>query len=156
MKSIKVVAVAAAVALLAGCAGSQKASTFQAGQVQQRMKVSYATVLDVRVVDIESRPSGAGAAAGTAVGAVAGSTAGQGRGSIVGAIGGAVIGGVLGTMADRSANSKKGLEIVYQPENSNETLALVQEIDDANPIQRGDRIRLMDSYNSVRAVRVQR
>lgn len=156
MKPIKTLAVLVAVALLAGCAGSQKASTFQTGQVQQQMKVSYARVLEVRVVDIDARPSGAGSAAGAAIGGVAGSTMGQGRGSVVGAIGGAVLGGVLGTMADRSANSKKGVEIVYQPENSNETLALVQEVDDENPIQRGDRIRIMQSYNSVRAVRVQR
>ena len=139
---------------LAGCASSQKAGVYQTGQVQTKMKVVLATVIDVREVDIEATPTGGGTGAGAAAGAVIGSGSGSGKGAVVGAIGGAVVGGVAGTLAERAVNSKKGIEIIYRPEGSTDALALVQEKDEANDIRPGDRVRILESQFNVRAVRL--
>lgn len=139
--------------LTTGCATSQKQNSYQTGAVQQKMKVTLATVIDVREVDIEVRPSGAGAAAGTTAGAVVGGGYGGNRGSIVSGIAGALIGGVAGTLADKAVNAKKGQEIVFKIDGANETQALVQEVDD-DPIRVGDRVRLMEGSFSARLVKL--
>lgn len=139
--------------LTTGCASSLKQNSYQTGAVQQKMKVTLATVIDVREVDIEVRPSGAGASAGTAAGGVIGGGYGGNRGSIVSGIAGAVIGGVAGTLADKAVNAKKGQEIVFKIDGTNETQALVQEVDD-DPIRVGDRVRLMEGSFSARLVKL--
>ena len=154
MNVFKCAVVLALAAVIAGCASSQKAGVYQTGQVQAKMKVTVATVIDVREVDIEVAHSGAGATAGGVAGAVAGSTMGSGRGSVVGAVAGAVVGGVTGVVAEKAFNAKKGVEIIYQPDGSNEVLGLVQEVDDKNVIQPGDRVRILEGQFNVRAVKL--
>jgi len=118
------------------------------------MKVVLATVIDVREVDIEATPTGAGTTAGAVAGGVAGSNVGGGKGAIIGSVAGAVVGGVAGTVAEKALNAKKGIEIIYRPDGSTETLALVQEKDDANVIGIGDQIRILESQFNARAVKI--
>jgi len=153
MKMMTSLTAFAIILLTTGCASSMKQSSYQTGAVQQKMRVTLATVLDVREVDIEVKASGAGAAAGTAAGAVmAGNNSGSNRG-IVSGIAGALVGGIAGTLADKAANAKKGQEIVYRIDGTNETQALVQEVDD-DPIRVGDRVRLMEGSFSARLVKL--
>jgi outer membrane lipoprotein SlyB len=142
------------IASIVGCASSQKAGIYQTGQVQSKMKVVLATVIDIRDVEIEATPTGAGAASGAAVGAIAGSNVGQGKGTIVGSVAGAVVGGVAGTVAEKALGSKKGIEIIYRPDGATDTLALVQEKDDRNAIGIGDRIRILEGQFNARAVKL--
>lgn len=146
------VMVFAAIALT-GCAGSYKPGVYDGGAVQQKMKVSLATVVDVREVEIAVRPTGAGASAGASTGAVIGATSMDSRGGIVTSIAGAVIGGVAGHLAEKGLNAKKGVEIVYKVDGASETLALVQEQDDT-VFAPGDRIRIMEGSFSTRAVKL--
>lgn len=141
--------------LLAACASSQKASVYQPEQAQTQMRVVYGTVLEVRNVEIEARPSGVGTAAGAVAGGIGGSHLGSGSGNVVGGIAGAVVGGVLGSTIEREAMKKQAVEIVYRRDGSAESYALVQEKDENNTIMVGDRIRLMDNYSTLRAVKVQ-
>lgn len=143
--------------VLGGCASSQKAGVYQTGQVQAKMKVVLATVIDVREVDIEATPTGAGSSAGAAAGAVAGAGMGQGnqyRTSLVGAVAGAVVGGVAGTLSEKALNGKRGVELIYQPDGTKEALALVQEKDEQNVIVAGDRIRILEGQFNVRAIKI--
>lgn len=146
------------VLLATGCATSQKQNVYSTGAVQQKMKVTLATVIDVREVSIEARPTGAGTSAGVAAGAVVGAGAGGpmntgGKNSIVSSVAGAVIGGVAGTLAERGLNAKRGQEIVYQIDGTKETQALVQELDD-DPVKIGDRVRLMEGSFAARLVKL--
>jgi len=152
------IALAAVAALTAGCASSQKQNVYSTGAVQQKMKVTLATVIDVREVEIEAKPSGAGASSGMAAGAVIGAGGGRpltttGKNAIVSGIAGAVIGGVAGTLAEKGLNSKKGQEVVFKIDGSSEVQALVQELDD-NPLKVGDRVRLMEGSFSARLVKL--
>lgn len=142
-----------AILTVSGCATSQKSNSYTTGNVQQEMKVVLATVMDVREVDIENAASGAGGVTGAAVGGLAGSNVGGGKGGVVGAVVGAVAGGVGGHLADKALNARKGLEIVYQIDGSKDVLALVQEVDDQG-IKAGDRVRIMKSQFSARAVKI--
>lgn len=143
--------VLAALFALAGCATSQKQNVYQTGAVQQQMKVKLATVLDVREVDIEAKPSGTGASTGATAGAVIGT--GTGRGGVVEGIAGAVVVGVAGHLAEKGLSSKKGQEIIYRIDGAADTLALVQEMDDT-PLKPGDRVRLIEGSFSARLVKL--
>lgn len=157
MKNNLILSVVVAALVLAGCASSQKAGVYQTGQVQSKMRVVLATVVDVREVEIEATPTGAGATGGAVAGAVAGAgmgQGGQGRTAIVGAVAGAVVGGVAGTVAEKAFNSKKGIEIIYRPDGSKDALALVQEKDDQNGIVAGDRVRILEGQFNVRAIKI--
>lgn len=152
MKLIQTLMAILAIALLVtGCATSQKQNVYQTGAVQQQMRVKLATVIDAREVDIEVRPTGVGASAGTAAGSVL--AAGYGRGGVVEGIAGAVVGGVAGHMIEKGVNAKKGQEIIYQVDGSQDTLAIVQEIDDT-PLKAGDRVRLIEGSFSARLVKI--
>jgi outer membrane lipoprotein SlyB len=151
MKFLNLLIAVPLVLFIAGCATSQKANVYQTGAVQQQMRVKLATVIDVREVDIEPRPTGAGASAGATAGAVIGTN--TGRGGVVEGIAGAVIGGVAGAMAEKGLSAKKGQEIVYQVDGTSETLALVQEKDET-PLKVGDRVRLIEGSFSARLVKL--
>jgi len=141
----------AATFMLAGCASSQKQNVYQTGQIQQTMRTKVATIVEVREVEIEVRPTGVGSTAGAAAGAVA--TTGTGRGGVVEGIAGMVIGGVAGAVAEKALSGKTGIEITYKIDGANDLEALVQEKDDQN-LKPGDRIKLIQGAFSSRAVRL--
>ncbi|TCJ20155.1 hypothetical protein EZJ19_00860 [Parasulfuritortus cantonensis] len=143
MQKAVLMAVALASLLLAGCASSYKPNVYQGGQAQQAMKVKLATVVEVREVEIAAQNTGTGATAGAAVGGVVGAYSGS-RGGIVSSIAGALVGGLVGNVVEKGVNAKKGVEITYRLEGSNEVMALVQEQDEADPIRVGDRIKIVE------------
>ncbi len=159
MKQFASIILAGAVVLSAvGCASSQKQNVYSTGAVQQKMKVTLATVVDVREVDIEAKPTGSGTSAGVAAGAVIGAGAGRplatsGKNAIVAGIAGAVIGGVAGTLAEKGLNAKKGQEVIFKVDGTTDAQALVQELDD-DPIKVGDRVRLMEGSFAARLVKL--
>lgn len=128
--------------VLAGCASSYKPNVYQGGQAQQAMRVKLATVIEIREVEIAAQNTGTGAATGAAVGGVVGAYSGS-RGGIVSSIAGALVGGVLGNAVEKGVNAKKGIEITYRLDGSNDLMALVQEQDEADPIKAGDRIKVI-------------
>lgn len=152
MKRLMIALSVAAVGLT-GCASSYKPGVYQGSQVQQQMKVTLATVVSVREVEIEHRPTGAGASAGAAAGGVLGATNMDSRGGIVTSIAGAVIGGVVGNVAEKAANQKVGVEITYRVDGSQDMMALVQEKDET-VFKPGDHIRIMSGSFSARAIKV--
>jgi outer membrane lipoprotein SlyB len=146
--------VASAVVVLTACSTTYKPNVYQSGQAMAPMKVTLATVIDVRDVEIQAPQNGSGAAAGGAAGGVLGNNSGSGKGGIVSGIAGAVVGGIAGTLAEKSINGRKGVEVVYRVDGTEDTLAIVQEKDDENPIRVGDHIRILQGSSSVRAVKL--
>lgn len=156
MRRVGVVFSAAAVLLVSGCASTMSANDYGRSAAMQEMEVKLATVLSVRPVRIEApeHAGGAGGATGASLGAIAGSNVGSGRGSLAGAIAGALIGGVIGVVADKAANTREGIEIVYRLDDTGETKALVQGRDESAEIKPGDRVRIMKMGSRVRAVKL--
>lgn len=146
-----VVATCAAIALLSGCATSSRHDSYQAGLVQQSMKVKLATVVHVRDVAIEARPTSVGSTVGTITGAVVSTR--QGRGGVVLGIAGAVVGGLIGAVAEKAVSGRSGIEITYELDGSRESEALVQE-KDGQELSPGDRIKVISSATATRAVRL--
>ncbi len=119
--------------------------------MQQPMKVKLATVVHVRDVAIEARPTSVGSTVGTITGAVVSTR--QGRGGVVLGIAGAVVGGLIGAVAEKAFSGRSGVEITYELDGSRESEALVQE-KDGQELSPGDRIKVISSANVTRAVRL--
>lgn len=151
MRNTLFLGLAVVAVIFSGCTTSQKQNVYQTGSVQQQMRVKLATVIDVRDVDIEAKPTGAGATAGAAAGGVVGTN--TGRGGVVSGIAGTVIGGVAGAVGEKLASGNKGQEVIYQVDGSKETLALVQELD-SDPLKPGDRVRLIEGALTARLVKL--
>ncbi len=154
--TIRILSVTAAVTIatlaLGACGGmSQRQNVYQAGMVQQQMKVKLATVIVVRDVTIESQSTGVGATAGSASGAIA-SMGFDSRHGIIAGIAGAVVGGIVGAAAEKGMSGKKGQEIIYQVDGTTDAQALVQETDDS-PLRPGDRVCVIEGSFSTRLVR---
>jgi len=144
---IRIVIIALAAALLAGCASSKSSSAYTRDQARQEMIVRTGIVESVREVQIEGTKSGVGTAAGAVAGGVGGSNIGGGKGQIVGAVVGAVVGGMAGAAIEEGVTRKTGLEITVRLDNGQLT-AIVQEGDEL--FRAGDRVRLLSGAGGTR------
>ena len=135
-----IVAVAASVAVLGGCASSMSGGAYSREQARQVQEVKMGTVESVRQVKIEGTKSPVGTGAGAVIGGIAGSNVGQGKGSTVGTILGAVAGGVAGSLIEEGVMSKDGLEITVKLD-SGRIIAVTQEADEQ--FRSGERVRVL-------------
>ena len=150
MKTTVTVAVVLAAGLvLSGCPASMSGGAYTRDQSRQAQDVQLGYVESVRQVLIEGTKSGVGTVGGAALGGVAGSTIGRGRGQVAGAIGGAVVGGLVGSAIEENATRQPGLEITVRLDNGR-MLAVTQAADE--PFYRGDRVRVLTSYEGVARV----
>ena len=141
--------VLAAGLMLTGCPASMSGGAYTRDQSRQAQDVQLGYVESVRQVLIEGTKSGVGTVGGAALGGVAGSTIGRGRGQVAGAIGGAVVGGLVGSAIEENATRQPGLEITVRLDNGR-MLAVTQAADE--PFYRGDRVRVLTSYEGVARV----
>ncbi len=137
---------------LAGCASSLKGDTYSRDDARQIQSVEYGTVEAVRMVIIEGTKTPVGSAAGAVVGGVAGSSVGDGKGSIIAGVLGAVAGGLAGSAAEEALTKTQGVELVIY-KNTGETISVVQEYEENNAFQVGDRVRLMTLNGNIRVAR---
>jgi outer membrane lipoprotein SlyB len=144
------IAAVAAVALLAGCAGSQSGASYSRGQTRGEMHVRLGVVESVRVVQIEGTQSGVGGISGAAIGGIAGSTVGHGKGSTVASILGAVAGGLAGQAIEDRGGRKDGLEITVKLD-SGQLIAVTQEAD--VDFRAGERVRVLSGGGVTRVSR---
>lgn len=142
-------ALAASLAILAGCANdTASSSVYNYGQAQREQIVRLGTVESVRNVTIQNdRSSGAGVLAGGALGGVAGSSIGGGRGNILATIGGGILGAVAGNAVENQAGKTKGLEVTVRLDNG-ETRVVAQAAD--VPLSVGQRVRLISGGGPTR------
>lgn len=129
---------------LTGCVTGLKGDTYTQDDARREQTVRYAVVEDVRMVIIEGKQSGVGAAAGGIVGGIAGSSVvGGSKGSDIASVAGALVGGILGNKAEEAGSRKQGVELVVRLEDSNKVIAVVQEHDEQELFHPGDRVRLL-------------
>jgi outer membrane lipoprotein SlyB len=147
MSKTILLAAAAAIAILAGCATSKSGDVYSRDEALREQTVRLATVESVRPVKIEGTRTPIGAVAGGAVGGIAGSSVGQGRGSSAAAVLGAVGGGLAGAAVEEGATRKAGVEITVRLENG-ELRAIVQEENDK--FVAGQKVRLLTSGGTTR------
>jgi outer membrane lipoprotein SlyB len=143
-------ALAASIALLAGCAGSQSGSSYSREQTRGEMNVRLGVVESVRQGAIEGSKTPGGPLAGGVIGGIAGSNLGSGRGSTVGAVLGAVAGGVAGQAIESGVTKKTGLEITVKLDNG-QLIAVTQEADEQ--FYPGDRVRVLSGQGATRVTR---
>jgi outer membrane lipoprotein SlyB len=141
-KSIFILSVLLAAALIGSCASSRSANVYSRDQAQQAQTVTTGVVTAVRSVLIEGTKTPAGVVAGGALGGIAGSAVGGGKGSALMTVVGAIAGGAAGAAAEEGITRKAGLEITVALDNG-KTIAVVQEADQA--FKAGDRVRVLSA-----------
>ena len=141
------VLLAAAIAVLGGCASGTGGKDYSRGQARTVQEVQMGVVESVREVNIEGTKTPIGAGAGAVVGGVAGSTVGGGKGSIVGATVGAVLGGLGGAATEEAVTRQKGVEITVKLD-SGRLIAITQAADEAFRV--GDRVRVLSGGGTTR------
>ena len=147
--TVTVALVLAAGLVLSGCPASMSGGAYTRDQARQAQDVQLGYVESVRQVLIEGTKSGVGTVGGAALGGVAGSTIGRGRGQVAGAIGGAVVGGLVGSAIEENATRQPGLEITVRL-NNGRMISVTQAADE--PFYRGDRVRVLTSYDGTARV----
>lgn len=114
MKTI--IAAAAVLALLAGCATSSP-DVISRNDAQRMSTVQDGVVLSLRPVVVDGSQSGVGAVAGAVVGGVAGGSVGGRRESVAVGVIGAVVGSVIGNTVERAGTREEAVEILIQLKN---------------------------------------
>lgn len=147
MRNSTIFALAAAGALLGGCAYSSGSGDYRAYEVRGEQSVRFGVVEAVRDVRIDAPQTGVGTAGGAMLGGLAGSTVGGGNGQVAGAIGGAILGGIIGQNVEKSANERRGVEVTVLLDTGN-YIAVVQDADEA--FRAGDRVRILSGRGSTR------
>jgi outer membrane lipoprotein SlyB len=138
--------------VLTGCASKLTGDTYSRDEVRKPQTVRMGVIESLRPVNIEGTKTNIGSAAGAAVGGIAGSEIGGGRGSIVAAVIGAVAGGMAGAAMEEGITRTKGVEITVM-EDSGELRAYVQELDEGEILQVGDRVRILTVNGNTRVTR---
>ncbi len=141
---------------LSACSSDLTGTSYRAGEARQLQNVRFGTIMDIQFVKLDGSDGGVGSLAGAAVGGIAGSNIGGGSGSAIAAIAGAVAGGVLGNMAEQKITDKQGLELTVHLEDG-AYVSVVQEADPNNPLNNGDRVKVLtQSGGESRVVKVNR
>ena len=135
------------VLLLAGCA-TRPPDRISHHEAQRLSTVVDATVLSVRPVTVDGRPSGAGAVAGGAVGAIAGASASHPRNAGAYSLLGMVAGAWLGNAIEDAGTVQAAQELLVQLRNG-ERRAIVQAIG-SDAFKPGDTVWLVGSGGRVR------
>jgi outer membrane lipoprotein SlyB len=144
------IALAAAAALLTGCASTDP-DLRSRPEAMRMAQVQDGTVIAVRKVKLDGNQTGLGATVGAVAGGVAGGSVGGRRESAVFSTLGAVLGGVLGHAIERSGGREEALEFIVQLRNG-ERVAIVQSQGEErfNP---GDAVMIITQGRSARVAR---
>ncbi|MBV0932894.1 outer membrane lipoprotein [Marinobacterium weihaiense] len=151
MNRVMAVAVLSAVTLLSGCAQQGLYGTsYSRSQVGQAQTVQYGTVQSVTAVRIEGRDDGVvGSGTGAIVGGIAGNQIGGGSGRTLATVVGAVAGGLIGQRVEKAATGRQGQEITLRLD-SGRVLSVVQEVENGQFFNPGDRIRVLGQGRSLK------
>ena len=117
--------------LLGGCASNLNGSTYSRADARAVQTVRLGTIESLRPVQIEGTRTPIGALAGAAVGGVAG--------------------GMAGAAAEEGLTRRQGVEITVR-EDDGSLRAYVQEVDPAQPLRLGDRVRITTVNGASRVV----
>jgi len=148
MKTI--IAAAAVLALLGGCATSSP-DVISRNDAQRMSTVQDGVVLSLRPVVVDGSQSGVGAVAGAVVGGVAGGSVGGRRESVAVGVIGAVVGSVIGNTVERAGTREEAVEILIQLKNG-ERRSVVQ-AKASETLVPGDSVILVSTGGKVRVTK---
>jgi outer membrane lipoprotein SlyB len=113
---------------LGACAPVNTNTTYTGADIGRTAQVSYGTIVSMRPVTVQGRPTGVGTVGGAVAGGVAGSFIGgrDPRANLLGAVGGAVVGGLVGTAVEQSASTGEAVEFIIQEDGSPSPISVVQ------------------------------
>ena len=120
----------------------QPSTSYVDSETNQSLNVTYATVIDVQAVTIDSEGNLVGKTAGGLIGGIAGSSIGGGRGSAAAAVAGAVMGGMIGNKAEAMYNTANGVQITVQT-NTGRALSVIQEANINVIYSKGDSVKVI-------------
>jgi len=121
-------------------------------ETNQRMQITYGTIVDLQAVQIDSDKNMVGKVAGGLIGGIAGSSIGGGRGSSAAAVAGAVVGGLIGNKAEALYNKANGVQITIQLANG-QLQSIVQEVNPNALFNKGDHVKIIsDSTGKTRVI----
>ncbi len=132
-------ALAAAAALLGGCASSPMP---QQTAYTQDDAATYGIIDNIQVVQVEPRSSGAGAVTGGLVGALLGNQIGSGSGRTAATVAGAVGGAVVGNNVEQNHEAAHTVYRISVRMNNGEYRSVDQ--DSAYDLQAGNRVHVVD------------
>jgi outer membrane lipoprotein SlyB len=127
---------------LAGCQQSQGYNQYEAGEMGMSRSVEFATILNIRPVEVFRKERGVGALAGAAAGGGAGSYMGSGSGQTWATVGGVVAGAVVGDMVEQEMNRRDGLEYVLEMRDGDVKTIALEKNDDEPVLKVGDKVML--------------
>ena len=127
---------------LIGCVAGLQGSSYSRSEARKVQEVEFGAVLSTKPVVIEGRRTDWGELSGVIIGGVAGSSIGEGKGQEIAATLGAIGGAVVASVAEEKATRAQGLELTIKMD-SGKTLSIVQEVDDINQFQKGQRVRVL-------------
>jgi outer membrane lipoprotein SlyB len=146
MKTI--IAIATIPILFVSCVqNSLTGDTYSRGEIGQAQTVKQGRITSIRYVKIEGG-TGAGMILGGVAGGVLGNQIGGGSGRTLATIGGAGLGAAAGSHAQKSIDSRQGIEIQVRLDGGN-SLSVTQEVNPRESFGVGDRVRVL--YNGGRA-----
>jgi outer membrane lipoprotein SlyB len=127
---------------LSGCVSGLQGSSYSRSEARQVQEVEFGAVLSAKPVIIEGRSTDWGELSGVIIGGIAGSSVGEGKGQEIATTLGAIGGAVVASVAEEKATRAQGLELTLKMD-SGKTLSIVQEVDDINQFQKGQRVRVL-------------
>ncbi len=138
---------------LNACA-SQTGSSYSSSQTREAMTVELGVITQLNDAKIEDDPEGLGLLSGGVVGGILGSGIGGGSGRIFAIAGGALVGALAGTGIEKALKTKDAQEIMVELD-SGKTIVVVQQIDSAEILAVGDRVRVLSAFDGSTRVRLQ-
>ena len=127
---------------LMGCVSGLQGSSYSRSEARQVQEVAFGAILSTKPVIIEGRRTDWGELSGVIIGGIAGSSVGEGKGQDIATTLGAIGGAVVASVAEEQATRAQGLELTVKMD-SGKILSIVQEVDDINQFQTGQRVRVL-------------
>ena len=127
---------------LTGCISGLEGSSYSRSEARQIQQVEFGAILSTKPVIIEGQRSDWGELSGVIIGGIAGSSVGEGKGQQIATTLGAIGGAVAASVVEEKATRVQGLELTVKMD-SGKILSIVQEVDEINQFQKGQRVRVL-------------
>ena len=127
---------------LTGCVSGLEGSSYSRSEARQVQQVEFGAILSTKPVIIEGQRTDWGELSGVIIGGIAGSSVGEGKGQQIATTLGAIGGAVAASVVEEKATRVQGLELTVKMD-SGKILSIVQEVDEINQFQKGQRVRIL-------------
>lgn len=153
--SILTIGCAAMALSITSCTNFGSPSTYNLNEIGGAQETYTGTVTSVENVKIQANNANTGTGIGAVAGGLTGAMFGGGNAKFATAAGGAILGGIAGNQIDKAVNNTTGERITVrldQKRNGTRNYTVVQVASRNNPIQVGQRVRVIIGNNGSRVL----